>query len=238
MNVAIIPARGGSKRIPGKNVKDFCGRPMIAHSIAAAQESGLFDRIIVSTDSEAIASVAQSHGAETPFMRPPELADDFTPTAPVVAHALNWLAADGTRARYACCLYATAPFVQASYLRAGLTTLIERKVSSVFSVTSFPFPIFRALKIEADGHLAMFWPEHELTRSNDLPEAYHDAGQFYWLEVASFLATGRMYGQDAQPVILPRHLVQDIDTPEDWQRAEYMYQALRLAEKNLKGRES
>lgn len=235
MNVAIIPARGGSKRIPRKNIREFCGQPMIAYSIAAAQESGVFDRVIVTTDSEEIARVAQAYGAETPFVRPPELADDFTPTAPVVAHVLEWLQGTGAPARYACCIYATAPFVQEKYLRAGLALLDGRRVSSVFSVTSFPFPIFRALQIEADGHLAMFWPEYELTRSNDLPEAYHDAGQFYWLAVDSFLATKRMYGKDALPVILPRHLVQDIDTPEDWARAEYMYKALRFAENEQAG---
>ena len=228
MNVAIIPARGGSKRIPGKNVKLFAGKPIIAWSIEAAQESGIFDRIMVTTDSEEIARVARQCGAETPFVRPPELSDDFTPTAPVVAHSLEWLAAQGTPAQYACCIYATAPFVRGAAIKEGYELLTTRKVSSVFSVTTFPFPIFRALRLETDGHLAMFWPEHELTRSNDLPEAYHDAGQFYWLECATFLQNGRMYGKDALPVILPRYLVQDIDTPEDWQTAEYMHKALGL----------
>jgi len=231
MNVAIIPARGGSKRIPGKNVKLFAGKPIIAYSIQAAKDAGLFDRIIVTTDSEEIAAVARQHGAETPFLRPAELADDHTPTAPVVAHVLERLQEDGQPADYACCIYATAPFVQAQYIRQGYALLTAKKVSSVFSVTTFPFPIFRALKIEADGQLAMFWPEHELTRSNDLPEAYHDAGQFYWVECQRFMREQRMYTKDAMPIILPRYLVQDIDTPEDWQTAEYMFEALRLAQR-------
>lgn len=231
MNVAIIPARGGSKRIPGKNIKPFAGKPIIAYSIEAAQKSGVFDQIIVTTDSEDIALVARQFGAETPFVRPPHLSDDHTPTAPVIAHCLDWLAEAGSAARYACCIYATAPFVQQDFIRQGYDLLINRQVSSAFSVTSFPFPIFRALRIEEDGHLAMFWPEHELTRSNDLPAAYHDAGQFYWLDCEIFRKTGRMYGSDALPVLLPRYLVQDIDTPEDWQTAEYMFMALQQEER-------
>ncbi|MFH1019058.1 MAG: pseudaminic acid cytidylyltransferase [Pseudomonadota bacterium] len=227
MNVAIIPARGGSKRIPGKNVKPFAGKPIIVWSIEAAQSAGIFDRIIVTTDSEEIALVARQYGAETPFVRPPELSGDHTPTAPVIAHCLEWLIEQGSPAQYACCIYATAPFVRAHFLKQGYELLVTRKVSSVFSVTSFPFPIFRAMRIGDNGHLSMFWPEHELTRSQDLPEAVHDAGQFYWLDCEVFLKSGRVYGNDALPVILPRYLVQDIDTLEDWQTAEYMFSALQ-----------
>lgn len=230
MNVAIIPARGGSKRIPGKNVKLFAGKPIIAWSIEAARATGIFDRVIVTTDSEEISRVARQYGAETPFVRPPELSDDHTPTAPVIAHSLQWLTENGTPARRACCIYATAPFLRAAAIREGYDLLTSRKVSSVFSITTFPFPILRALRIEEDGHLTMFWPEHELTRSNDLPTAYHDAGQFYWLDCAAFLKGGRLYGRDALPVILPRYLVQDIDTLEDWQTAEYMFKALDLSQ--------
>jgi len=228
MRVAIIPARSGSKRIEGKNIRPFLGKPIIEYPIAAALAAGVFDDIVVSTDSDKIARVAEACGASVPFRRPPELADDHTATAPVVEHALQWLASHGKPAEQACCIYATAPFVRAEFLREGYDKLTSRGVSSVFSVTSFPFPIFRALKIGDDGHLEMVWPEHELTRSNDLPEAYHDAGQFYWLDVTRFLAKPRMYGQDALPVILPRYLVQDIDTLEDWENAEKMYQALNL----------
>lgn len=227
MKVAIIPARGGSKRIPGKNIKPFAGKPMIVYSIEAAFQSRLFDRIIVSTDSEEIAAVARQAGAEIPFVRPVELADDFTPTADVILHALDWLGEHGGVADHACCLYATAPFVQPSFLRQGFDLLLESGAASVFTVTTYPASIHRALKIEEDGHLAMVWPEYELTRSQDLSETYHDAGQFYWLDARRFSAEKKIYGRDARPVILPRYLVQDIDTLEDWLMAETMYTALR-----------
>ncbi len=226
MNVAIIPARGGSKRIPGKNIKLFAGKPIIAWSIEAAVATGLFARVIVSTDSEAIAAVAREYGAETPFVRPAVLADDFTTTADVLLHALGWLADHGYTATRACCIYATAPFVQQRFLREGYGILTQSGSASVFTVTTYPASIHRALKIEADGRLAMVWPEHELTRSNDLPVTYYDAGQFYWLDVPRFLAEKKIYSQDSRPVILPRFLVQDIDTLEDWETAERMFLAL------------
>lgn len=229
MIVAIIPARSGSKRIPKKNVRTFCGQPMISWPIEAARAAGVFDRIIVSTDSEEIAAVANHYGAETPFLRPVELSGDHVPTAPVLEHAIGWLTELGQAPEHLCCIYATAPFVRPQYLRQGLETLRSTGCSSCFSVTCFGFPIFRSLKLERDGTLGMFWPEHELTRSQDLPEAYHDAGQFYWLDCRKFLQTGKIYAGGARPVILPRHLVQDIDTPEDWIRAEYMFQAIQNA---------
>lgn len=224
--IAIIPARGGSKRIPNKNVRDFAGKPMIAHSIEAARACGLFDRILVSTDSDQIAEVASALGAEVPFRRPPELSNDHAGTAPVIVHALEWLKQQGQPATYTCCIYATAPFVRAEYLKQGFDTLRDTNVTSVFSITSFAFPIFRALKIEESGSVAMFWPENRTKRSQDLPEAFHDAGQFYWLNAEKFIADPNLYSADARPVILPRYLVQDIDTPEDWETAEYMYRAL------------
>ena len=227
MNVAIIPARGGSKRIPNKNIKSFAGKPIIAYSIAAAKVSGVFDKVVVSTDSEKIALAAKEHGAEAPFIRPSELADDFTTSAPVLLHALNWLEENGMSSNYACCIYATAPFVQAEYIKKGFELITDKKVSSVFSVTTFPFPIFRALNISCDGYLKMFWPEHELTRSNDLPEAYHDAGQFYWLDIKKFFEIRKLYTNDALPVILPRYLAQDIDIAEDWETAEVLYEVCK-----------
>lgn len=230
MIVAIIPARGGSKRIPKKNIREFAGHPMISWSIKAAKESGVFDRIVVTTDSEEIAEVCVAHGAEVPFMRPPELSDDYTPTAPVVEHALQWLIGDGVEPLYACCIYATAPFVKGRYLKEGLESLISHNASSCFSVTTFPFPIFRALEVQESGILSMIWPEHELTRSQDLKEAYHDAGQFYWLDCQRFMETKKMYASDSRPVILPRHLVQDIDTEEDFMRAELMFKAISKSE--------
>ncbi len=227
MNIAIIPARGGSKRIPDKNIKFFSGKPIITYSIETAKISGLFDKIIVSTDSQEIASIAKQNGAQVPFIRPKKLSDDFTPTAPVLLHALKWQKENGVSPDYLCCIYATAPFVQPDYIKKGLGLIMRKNVSSVFSVTTFPFSIFRAMTINKAGCLNMFWPEHELTRSNDLPEAYHDAGQFYWLDSKKFLNKKKLYTEDALPVIVPRCLVQDIDTPEDWETAEAMYETAK-----------
>lgn len=226
MKVAILPARGGSKRIPRKNIRPFLGRPIIAYSIDAARESGCFDRIIVSTDDDEIAEVAESYGAEAPFRRPAELADDMTGTAPVVAHTLGLLAAERTPATLACCIYATAPFVRAADIRRGHEMLEASNQSYAFSVTTFPFPIQRALKRHGPG-LAMFHPEHAETRSQDLEEAYHDAAQFYWGRAEAWRAGAPLFSDESFPVVLPRWRVQDIDTEEDWRRAELLYRALQ-----------
>ncbi|WP_138512363.1 pseudaminic acid cytidylyltransferase [Rhodoferax bucti] len=227
MRLAIIPARGGSKRIPRKNIKPFNGQPIIAWSIAAVQRSGCFDRIIVSTDDAEIAQVAQAYGAEAPFVRPPELSDDHTGTIPVIAHAIDWQNAHGQVVNQACCIYATAPFVQAQDLQRGLSILQTSGAQYAFSVTSYPFPIQRAIRITPEQRVAMFQPEHFGTRSQDLEEAWHDAGQFYWGKASAWLAGRRLFSQDAAPVPLPRHQVQDIDTPEDWQRAEWLFKAMQ-----------
>lgn len=222
--VAIIPARGGSKRIPGKNIKPFAGKPMIAHSIEAARASGLFDRVLVTTDAPEIAETARRHGAEVPFMRPAELSDDKTGTDAVLIHALGAL---GLAAGHACCIQATAPFIHPDDLVRGKRLLEEQRATVAFSVTTFAYPIFRALRLGANGRLEMIWPEHRLTRSQDLPEAWHDAGQFYWVDVGRYLQERKLFSADAVPVVLPRHRVQDIDTLEDWRRAELMYEALQ-----------
>jgi pseudaminic acid cytidylyltransferase len=226
--IAIIPARGGSKRIPKKNIKSFAGQPIISYSIKTAQSVGLFDRIIVSTDSKEIAEVAKTYGAEVPFIRPTELADDFTGTVPALLHALNWLRVHDFVPDYFCCIYATAPFVRAEFIKTGFDLLKERNASTVFAVTTFPYPIFRALKMGNDDRIEMFWPEHENSRSNDLPEAYHDAGQFYCCNTKRFLIEKKFFSSDSIPVILPRYLVQDIDTMEDWEMAEKMYSVLQM----------
>lgn len=226
MKICVIPARGGSKRIPGKNIKSFAGQPMISYAIRAAIASNCFDRIVVSTDSEEIAAVAREHGAETPFLRPSDISGDHASTAEVLSHALAWFREHDTMPTYLCNVYPTAVFLQAKYLREGLAIIEKHRVAAVVSVTTFAFPIFRSFKLTEDGHLAMFWPEHELTRSQDLPEAYHSAGQFSWLDAAKFEQEPRFYTPDAMPVVLPRYLVQDIDTPEDWQTAERMYRAM------------
>lgn len=227
MKLCVIPARGGSQRIPRKNIRQFAGRPIIAWSIQAALESGLFDRVMVSTDDEEIAAVARAHDAEIPFLRPAELADAHTGTNAVVKQAIRWHGEHGQAIDYACCLYATAPFVRACDLRAGHDLLLASGKSFVFSVTSFPFPIQRALRLNAQGEVEAMYPEHRATRSQDLEPAWHDAGQFYWGRAGAFLANEVLFSPVALPVILPRHRVQDIDTEEDWQRAELMFAALQ-----------
>lgn len=224
--IAIIPARGGSKRIPRKNIKPFAGKPMIAWSIEAALASGCFARVLVSTDDDEIAAVAQAHGAEVPFFRPAVLSDDHTGTIPVIAHAIDWLREQGEAHEAVCCLYATAPFVQPEDLRAGYQALQSgQDVDYAFSVTSYAFPIQRALRLTPQGRVAMFQPEHFHTRSQDLEEAWHDAGQFYWGRAAAWCAGTPIFSERAVPVVLPRYRVQDIDTPEDWQRAEWLFKA-------------
>lgn len=225
MRLAVIPARGGSKRIPRKNVRAFAGRPIIAYSIDAARACGLFDHVVVSTDDEAIARVARDCGAETPFVRPAELSDDHTGTNAVVRHAIRWFDGRGAPPEHVCCLYATAPFVQAQHLREGFERLVATGRSFAFSVTSFAFPIQRALRIDADGCIQAIWPENVARRSQDLEETFHDAGQFYWGTARAFLDDVVLYSSASVPVVLPRHLVQDIDTEEDWVRAELMFRA-------------
>ncbi|MEJ1224833.1 pseudaminic acid cytidylyltransferase [Pseudomonas sp. CCNWLW56] len=232
MRLAVIPARGGSKRIPRKNIKMFCGKPMIAWSIKAALDSGCFDKVIVSTDDEEIAGIARTYGADTPFMRPAELSDDYTGTIPVMQHAIKQLQAEGGDVHQVCCLYATAPFVTAEDLRKGLAILEQTRSQYAFSVTSYAFPIQRAVRLTESGRVEMFNAEYFNTRSQDLEESYHDAGQFYW-GLANAWLTGKMiFTPESTAVLLPRYRVQDIDTPEDWIRAEWMYKALE-AEKGL-----
>ena len=227
-SIAIIPARGGSKRIPNKNIKNFCGKPIISYSIQAAIKTVLFDKIVVSTDSHEIAEIAVKYGAEVPFIRPKELADDFVGTDEVIIHALNWLIKHGENVRYVCCIYATAPFIKPEYIKKGYESLIKEKATSAVSVTTYSYPIYRSLILDERGRLRMQWPEYIKTRSQDLPVVYHDAGQFYWADVKKYLSEKKLYSNDAIPVIIPRYLVQDIDTEEDWQRAELMYKALNM----------
>lgn len=229
MRLAIIPARGGSKRIPRKNIKAFCGKPMIAYSIEAAQKSGCFDKIVVSTDDEEIATFARSLGADVPFMRPKELSDDHTATIPVIAHAISASVHDISEVEAVCCIYATAPFVQPCYIQEAYQKLLTCNAAYCFSATSFPFPIQRAIRLTKDDRVEMFSPENFAVRSQDLEEAYHDAGQFYWGTPEAWLEGKVIFAPHSTAVLLPRHLVQDIDTPEDWTRAEFMMRALNLA---------
>jgi len=226
MKLCIIPARGGSKRIPRKNIKAFCGKPMIAYSIEAAKASGLFDKIVVSTDDEEIAKIAKSYGAVVPFMRPRELSDDHTATIPVIAHAIRASVDDINNVEAVCCIYATAPFVQAQYIQEAYAKLLTCKALYAFSATSFPYPIQRAIRLTKEDRIEMFSPENFAVRSQDLEEAYHDAGQFYWGTPEAWLEGKIIFAPHSTAILLPRHLVQDIDTPEDWTRAEFMFKAL------------
>jgi pseudaminic acid cytidylyltransferase len=224
--VAIIPARGGSKRIPRKNIKDFYGKPLIAYSIEVALASKLFKKVIVTTDDEEIAEISKSYGAEVPFLRPKKLSDDFTGTDDVINHTLEYLKNNNDVYDYVCTIYATAPLLQKQYLIEGFEKLKKSNAINAFSSTSMPFPIQRTFKLNANGRCEMFTPEHYMTRSQDLEEAYQDAGQFYWKKLNGE-SKEIMFGKDSIPIVLPRHLVQDIDTFEDWDRAELLYKALR-----------
>ncbi len=232
--IAIIPARGGSKRIPRKNIKDFHGKPLIAYSIETALESKLFEKVIVTTDDEEIAAIAKQYGAEVPFIRPKALSDDFTGTGAVVDHAVAWLKEHNQEFEYLCTIYATAPLLQKKYLIEGLKKLKDSNAHMAFSVTSMPFPIQRTFKITEEERCEMFTPEYFMSRSQDLEEAYQDAGQFYW-ENLNKKATDIPFGKDSIPIVLPRHLVQDIDTLEDWKRAEIMYEVINQNVNNLEG---
>ncbi len=226
MNLCLIPARGGSKRIPRKNIREFCGKPMIAWSIEAAEASGCFDHIIVSTDDEEIADVARQCRAEVPFMRPAELADDFAGTMPVVAHAVHWYLDQGQDLESVCCLYATAPFVKPDDIRQGLQMLTTASADRfVFTATAYASPIQRALRLDpASGEARMWQPDQFSKRSQDLEPAYHDAGQFYWGRPQAWLECENLF-EGSKPFLLPRWRVQDIDIDADWRKAELMREA-------------
>jgi pseudaminic acid cytidylyltransferase len=227
MNIAIIPARGGSKRIPRKNRKDFHGKPIIAYSIEAAIESNCFDKIIVSTDDAEIAQIAREWGADVPFVRPDDISGDYATTADVIQHAIEWCECEGWNPSYVCCIYPTAPLLQPADINSGLSLLRESDVQYVFSATTFEFPIQRAVYLDKGAQVNMFQPEHLNTRSQDLIDAYHDAGQFYWGKVRAFKAALPIFANHSRLFLLPKVRVQDIDTAEDWVIAEMKYKALQ-----------
>jgi pseudaminic acid cytidylyltransferase len=225
MNIAIIPARGGSKRIPRKNIKIFAGKPMIAHAITAAKASGLFAHVIVSTDDEEISKIANHWGAETPFVRPKELADDHTPTVPVIAHALTACQEIGWQIDLVCCIYPGVPFIQSDDLVAAMKLLDSSPTDYCFPVAEFPSSIHRALKRSDNGQMVPFYPEYELTRTQDLEPAYHDAGQFYWGSRQSWLDNPKIHSSGVG-IVIPNWRVVDIDTPDDWARAEIFHRSI------------
>jgi len=226
MKIAVIPARGGSKRIPRKNIKVFCGKPIIAWSIEAAKSSGLFDHIIVSTDDAEIADISKEWGADVPFVRPAELANDYAGTTEVIAHATQWGVDRGWSLSAVCCIYATAPFIQVVDIKRALVALESGNWAYSFSVTDYESPIFRSFYEHPDGGVEMFFPVQFNKRSQDLPAALHDAAQFYWGRPDSWLTGKRIFDRHSFPVAIPRWRVQDIDTESDWIRAEYLFHIL------------
>lgn len=223
MKIAVIPARGGSKRIPRKNIRSFAGQPMIAYAIEAAKLSGLFDHIVVSTDDDEIAQIAVKYGAETPFMRPAELADDYAGTIPVIAHAIEACSAIGWQADLVCCIYPAVPLIQAQDLKNALFLLEQDGGDYTFPVAAFPSAIQRALRRLEDGRMQPFYPECTGIRTQDLEAAYYDAGQFYWGRAEAWLA-GISPHQAGKGLVIPEWRVADIDTPDDWTRAEILFE--------------
>ena len=224
MNIAVIPARGGSKRIPRKNIKPFGGKPMIAYAIAAARESGLFEHIIVSTDDEGIAAVARACGASVPFRRPAELADDQTTTVPVIAHAAAWFAERGQAADAVCCIYPCVPLLRAEDLRGAYELFRSRDADYVYPVVPFHSSPWRGMRKPESGPMQFVYPEYELTRTQDLERCFYDAGQFYWGKAVAWRAGLRMHS-NGHGYEIAAHRVVDIDTPDDWVRAELMARA-------------
>ncbi len=222
MRLCVIPARGGSKRIPRKNIKSFNGKPIIFWSIEAALKCPAIDHLIVSTDDEMIADVARSFNAEVPFFRPKSLSDDFTNTNEVMAHAVSWFEKHIAQTSLVCCLYPTAPFVTPGDLENSFSKIAQSDADYCFSMTTYAFPTQRAMRVTSSGVLQMIYPEHLHTRSQDLEERYHDAGQFYWGKPEAWIEMRPILGGSAIPFILPRSRVQDIDTIEDWETAELM----------------
>lgn len=230
MQIAVIPARGGSKRIPRKNILPFGGQPMISWAIAAARDSGLFAQIVVSTDDAEIAQVARDAGAQVPFMRPAALSDDMSPTRGVINHAITQVEnATGARVQTVCCIYATAALITAGDIQAARSLLVrDAQTRFVFAAASYPHPVQRAMVETGQGGVEMLFPQHAKTRSQDLPETFHDAGMFYWGHRDAFVEEHPMFSPRSQPYVIPRTRAQDIDTPEDWAFAEALL-AMRLA---------
>ncbi|MGH8176175.1 MAG: pseudaminic acid cytidylyltransferase [Steroidobacter sp.] len=224
--LAIIPARGGSKRIPRKNIRPFLGIPMLARTIGTLKSTNLFARIVVSTDDDEIAAIARDSGAEAPFRRPAELANDAAATLPVIKHGIEELERQGFRSEYVCCVYPAAVLSLVQDFVRAYEELIASGANYVFSATSFPYPIQRALRKTSDGHCEMLWPENLQRRSQDLEPAFHDAGQFYFGRRDAWLTSQPIFGSRSKLVELPRHRVQDIDALEDWDRAEMIFKML------------
>lgn len=223
MKIALIPARGGSKRIPRKNVKPFFGKPIIGYPIEAAIKSRCFDMVVVSTDCQEIADISLGFGAEIPFIRPENISDDHATTMDVIAHALEYFQNLNSNIEAICCIYPTAPFIRASDIKTGYDLFVKHKAMYAFSATTFSFPIQRGFYLDQAGGVNLFQPEHLMTRSQDLEKAYHDAGQFYWCHPNAVEKRLPIFAPHSVPILMDRSRVQDIDTPEDWNFAEKLF---------------
>jgi N-acylneuraminate cytidylyltransferase len=222
--ICIIPARGGSKRIPRKNIKNFCGRPIIAYSIEAALKSNLFDEVMVSTDDSEIAEIAKQYGATVPFMRSTKASDDFATTADVLLEVLEKYKTDyNKKFNIACCIYACAPLITQDAFTKAHNKLVTEELDSVFPIAEYSTPIKRALRLDETEKVAFIFKENKLTRSQDLDSAYFDVGQYYWFNVASLLATKSLTTDNTKCIILPAMQAQDIDNEDDWKLAELKY---------------
>lgn len=221
-NLAVIPARGGSKRIPRKNIKEFLGKPIIAYSIETALDSSLFDEVLVSTDDEEIAEVAKKYGATVPFLRSDEVADDYATLSDVVDEVRQVYAREGKRFEYICCILPTAPFITIENLKKGFQMVHQGAIDSVRPIVEFPYPIQRAVRLNENGFVEMHHPEHKRTRTQDLEPAYYDAGQFYWMTWEA-----GMGGEKRAGFIISQYLAQDIDTYDDWEIAEMKYAIIK-----------
>ncbi len=232
--LAIIPARGGSKRIPNKNIKDFSGKPIIAYSIELALNSGLFDEIMISTDSKQIAQIAKNYGAKVPFLRSKQNSDDFAGTVDVLVEVLeNYKNKTGQIFKVGCCIYPTSPLLTIKNLKKGLDLLLEYNLFTTFPVTEFSYPVLRSLKVKEFknkpdiGKVEMYWPEYYDSRSQDLPSFYHDAGQFYWFNSENLLKEKQLFTDNSGAIKLSELEVQDIDSLDDWKLAELKYKMIK-----------
>lgn len=225
-NLAIIPARGGSKRIPRKNIKEFLGKPIIAYSIEVALTSGLFDEVMVSTDDEEIASIAKQYGAKVPFMRSHENADDFATLADVLIEVLRQYQVTHKSFENICCILPTAPLTNASQIRNAFKKLTDENLDSVLPVVEFSYPILRALELDTNNKLKMIWPKYLNSRSQDLKPAYHDSGSFYWVKSNSLIEQETLFCNNGSAIVLPETEIQDIDNETDWKLAELKYKLL------------
>lgn len=223
-NLCIIPARGGSKRIPRKNIKNFLGKPIIGYSIEAALQSGLFDEVMVSTDDKQIAEIAKNLGAKVPFLRSDVTSDDFASTYDVIYEVIKNYNERGKAFTNICCIYPTSPLLKINQLKLGLDLLIKGDYTSVFPIVRYSYPILRSLRLEEGNRVTMNFPEYQLSRSQDLPDSFHDAGQFYWCNWVLLLQEGQMFTQNSAGIILDEIQVQDIDNLTDWKLAELKYQ--------------